>query len=206
MFASKLDFDHLLLEMKKFFQKLKSDYKFKKAGPGQKLSDPSSSQSYAAQSSSSTSAHASSQRQEPRSAESESARNAAREAAMARLAQKAAPGNKVNRAVMKKAREEAQTARENADLDRQVIERMQAPKEEKVDQTFGVYYECPLSQEIVLKAEYIRHLESFLQQQWDGPICPLPIAIMKIRLLNTNRGKLDQFTDLNSQIIGSILA
>ena len=172
--------------MKKFFNKLKSDYKFKKAGPGQRLDDPAPSRQPAQNPPSASSSSTS-----RRSAENIQARNQAAEAALARMQGK--PGTSgVNRNTMRRAREEAQKAREQQNEEKQFVESLQSPKEEKIEITktqsvSGVYYMCPISGDIIKKCDYNAHLEKQLENLSES--APLECAVFKIHCLNTNKGK-----------------
>lgn len=168
--------------MKKFFNKLKSDYKFTKAGPGKKVSDqrspPRSSQS---REPAQTSARST-------TAGSVQARNNAAEAALARMTNKKPSSGGVNPNTMRRAREEAQKARDEKNF----VESLQSPDMEVIEQTprqsvDGVYYSCPISGDIILKSDYHAHLEEQLNNLSEAG-APLEIAVFKVHCLNTNRG------------------
>jgi hypothetical protein len=83
-------------------------------------------------------------------------------------------------------------AKRGAEREKEFVESLQAPKEEKIDETAllsvnGVFYECPLSGEIIRKSQYIDHLETVLEGWSDAP---LESSVFKIHCLNTNRGKI----------------
>ena len=97
----------------------------------------------------------------------------------------------VNPNTMRRAREEAQKAREKENQEKQFVESLQQPKEQKVDVTAkqsvdGVYYMCPISGDIIKKCEYTAHLELQLENLSES--APLECSVFKIHCLNTNKG------------------
>lgn len=164
--------------MKKFFNKLKSDYKFKKAGPGQKLGEESQAPRQTGRQ----------PVQQPRQHGLSAAQAQAAAAALERIER----GNKKTQptsAVERRARQELQNEK-NAKSEADLIQSLQAPESVNLESApvlsvQGVYYECPISSEIVPKVDYYNHLEAQLNSlKADSP---LETAILKINCLNKNK-------------------
>lgn len=103
-------------------------------------------------------------------------------------------GNKKSQptsAVERRARQELQNEK-NAKSEADLIQSLQAPESVNLESApvlsvQGVYYECPISSEIVPKVDYYNHLEAQLNSlKADSP---LETAILKINCLNKNKGK-----------------
>ena len=136
--------------MKKFFQKLKSDYKFKQAGPGQKLGE--NTQQNPAQSSSRTGA--SSNARAPRQHGLTAAQSQAAAAALERI-EKSGARKAPTSVAARRARQEIENERKMRD-EAELINSIREPDEVRLESApilsvQGVYYECPISGQIVPK-------------------------------------------------------
>ncbi|NWQ61975.1 UBXN6 protein, partial [Neopipo cinnamomea] len=162
--------------MRKFFQEIKADLKFKTAGPGQKLSEPSRAPREKPKAEAAP---------KPRQAPTDEAQMAAA-AALARLELKPkgkAPScsqesikNQVRRELM------AEAAASEKGL----------PEEEKEEgaaapSVSGVYFICPLTGAVVRKDQKEKHLREAIQAYFS--VDPVAASIMEIHTFNKDREK-----------------
>ena len=98
-------------------------------------------------------------------------------------------------ATERKARQELQQANKidkEIEKEAQFISQLQAPEEKQVEMG-GIYYECPITGQIVAKSNYHEHLEQALDQlKCDAP---LETAILKINCLNKNKGQFKEHVE-----------
>lgn len=152
-----------------FFDKLKSELKFKKLGKGKSLKSEPPTQSQPSQSQ-----FQSSSSKSPRKPSNSEAQNAAREAALARLAgKKPSSSNKSNNNILRRAKEELlEEKRRQLEAERQqqideAVNNSNQSKEKhvpKVCQTNGVYFKCPLTDTKLQRHEIDDHLLELLAQ------------------------------------------
>lgn len=174
----------------------KSEYKFKKAGPGQKLGEESQATRQTGRQPGQSINYIEKMKlkiilvQQPRQHGLSAAQAQAAAAALERIER----GNKKSQptsAVERRARQELQNEK-NAKSEADLIQSLQAPESVNLESApvlsvQGVYYECPISSEIVPKVDYYNHLEAQLNSlKADSP---LETAILKINCLNKNKGK-----------------
>ena len=98
-------------------------------------------------------------------------------------------------ATERKARQELQQANKMAkdmENEAQFISQLQAPEEKQIEMG-GIYYECPITGQIVAKSHYYEHLEQALDQLKGD--APLETAILKINCLNKNKGQFKEYLD-----------
>ncbi|MCI4383541.1 hypothetical protein PGIGA_G00027560 [Pangasianodon gigas] len=182
--------------MKKFFEDIKKDIKFKSAGPGKKLTEDTSSKAPAGQTVNQA---------KPRAAPNESTQRAGA-AALARIEQQHKPRphtsqdairNQVKRELEAEA---AATAVEQKSTD---IEGSNVPvKEAACFSVSGVYFICPLTGETLKKSEReTRIKEAILLRFSENPV---EASIMMIHTFNKDREKVKGAIDIMSKYIDNI--
>ncbi|NWR38090.1 UBXN6 protein, partial [Tachuris rubrigastra] len=168
--------------MRKFFQEIKADLKFKTAGPGQKLSEPSRAPREKPKAKTAP---------KPRQAPTDEAQMAAA-AAMARLELKPkgkAPScsqesikNQVRRELM------AEAAASEKGLPEEEKVREVLPEEgAAAPSVSGVYFICPLTGAVVRKDQKEKHLREAIQAYFS--VDPVAASIMEIHTFNKDREK-----------------
>ncbi|XP_027525686.1 UBX domain-containing protein 6 isoform X1 [Corapipo altera] len=164
--------------MRKFFQEIKADLKFKTAGPGQKLSEPSRAPREKPKAEGAP---------KPRQAPTDEAQMAAA-AALARLELKPkgkAPScsqesikNQVRRELM------AEAAASEKGLPEEEKEQEEGAAAPSVS---GVYFICPLTGAVVRKDQKEKHLREAIQAYFS--VDPVAASIMEIHTFNKDREK-----------------
>ncbi|XP_017689106.1 PREDICTED: UBX domain-containing protein 6 [Lepidothrix coronata] len=164
--------------MRKFFQEIKADLKFKTAGPGQKLSEPSRAPREKPKAEAAP---------KPRQAPTDEAQMAAA-AALARLELKPkgkAPScsqesikNQVRRELM------AEAAASEKGLPEEEKEQEEGAAAPSVS---GVYFICPLTGAVVRKDQKEKHLREAIQAHFS--VDPVAASIMEIHTFNKDREK-----------------
>ncbi|KAM9460830.1 UBX domain-containing protein 6 [Clarias gariepinus] len=182
--------------MKKFFEDIKKDIKFKSAGPGKKLTDESSAKPPAGQTVNQA---------KPRSAPNESTQRAGA-AALARIEQHHKPRphtsqdairNQVKRELEAEA---AATAVEHKSTD---VEGSHVPvKEAACFSVSGVYFTCPLTGEMLKKSERETHVKEAILMRFSEN--PVEASIMMIHTFNKDREKVKGAIDIISKYIDNI--
>ncbi|NWR77013.1 UBXN6 protein, partial [Centropus unirufus] len=165
--------------MRKFFQELKADLKFKTAGPGQKLSEPSRAP-----------------REEPRAETAPRPRRGptdeaqmAAAAALARmeLKAKAPPSREAARSrVRKELMAEAAASEEGLSLEEKDLTCLDKDGAAALSVS-GVYFLCPLTGAVVRKDQKERHLREAIQSYFS--VDPVAASIMEIHTFNKDRQK-----------------
>ncbi|NXX38824.1 UBXN6 protein, partial [Tricholaema leucomelas] len=165
--------------MRKFFQEIKADLKFKTAGPGQKLSEPSRVPKEKPKAEAAP---------KPRQGPTDEAQMAAA-AALARMELKTkaklppsqeAIKNQVRKELMAEAAAgERGLPTEEKDLSSSATEGAAAPS------VSGVYFLCPLTGAVVRKDEKEKHLREAIQSYFS--VDPVAASIMEIHTFNRDR-------------------
>jgi len=186
--------------MKKFFDKIKKDYKYKKAGTGRRLDEervvtPQTS-------STSTGSTGSASREYGTSA----ANAQAAAAAIARLEKKMMPksASSMNKATLRAAREQNAQAKQG---DKALVDSLQPPEEKKMEaakilSVNGIYYTCPLSGEVIPKSDYVSHLETFLNSL--EPVPSMETSVVKLNCLNTHRENREKAIEIIGKYLNNI--
>ncbi|KAM6396022.1 UBX domain-containing protein 6 [Rhynochetos jubatus] len=168
--------------MRKFFQEIKADLKFKTAGPGQKLSEPSRVP-----------------REKPKAEAAPKARQGptdeaqmAAAAALARMELK--PKAKLassQEAIKNQVRKElmAEAAASETGLSEEEEEALTSPGKEgaAAPSVSGVYFLCPLTGAVVRKDRKEKHLREAIQSYFS--VDPVAASIMEIHTVNKDREK-----------------
>ncbi|XP_064031466.1 UBX domain-containing protein 6 isoform X1 [Pogoniulus pusillus] len=165
--------------MRKFFQEIKADLKFKTAGPGQKLSEPSRVPKEKPKAEAAP---------KPRQGPTDEAQMAAA-AALARMELKSkaklppsqeAIKNQVRKELLAEAAaSERGLPTEEQDLSSSATEGAAAPS------VSGVYFLCPLTGAVVRKDEKEKHLREAIQSYFS--VDPVAASIMEIHTFNRDR-------------------
>ncbi|KAF3691111.1 UBX domain-containing protein 6 [Channa argus] len=183
--------------MKKFFDDVKRDFKFKTMGPGKKLTEDSSTKSEVVQSSSSA--------KQNRHAPSEGAQRAGA-AALARIEQQQRPKvhtsqdvirNQVKRELEAEAaalaeKEKAATAEGSKVL----------VKDPAVLSVSGVYFTCPLTGATLTKSEREVHIKEAILMRFEED--PVEASVMMIHTFNKDREKVKAAVDIISKYVENI--
>ncbi|XP_040446898.1 UBX domain-containing protein 6 [Falco naumanni] len=167
--------------MRKFFQEIKADLKFKTAGPGQKLSEPARAPKEKPRAEVAP---------KPRQGPTDEAQMAAA-AALARLEQrpktKAPSSQEAIRSQVRKelmaeaAASEKGVSAEEKDLASPAREGASAPS------VSGVYFICPLTGAVVKKDKKEKHLREAIQSYFS--VDPVAASVMEIHTFNKDREK-----------------
>ncbi|NXF99104.1 UBXN6 protein, partial [Sakesphorus luctuosus] len=164
--------------MRKFFQEIKTDLKFKTAGPGQKLSEPSRAPRERPKAEAAP---------RPRQAPTDEAQMAAA-AALARLElkPKAKAPSCSQESIKNQVRKElmAEAAASEKGLPEEEKEQEEGAAAPSVS---GVYFICPLTGDIVRKDEKEKHLREAIQAYFS--VDPVAASIMEIHTFNKDREK-----------------
>ncbi|NWV67866.1 UBXN6 protein, partial [Malurus elegans] len=167
--------------MRKFFQEIKADLKFKTAGPGQKLSEPSRAPKEKPKAEVAP---------KPRQAPTDEAQKAAA-AALARLELK--PKGKVpcssQEAIKNQGRNGLGRNRGSARarLEKQPAAALQEEEGAAAPSVSGVYFICPLTGDVVRKDQKEKHLREAIQAYFS--VDPVAASIMEIHTFNKDRDK-----------------
>ncbi|NXD73280.1 UBXN6 protein, partial [Eolophus roseicapillus] len=166
--------------MRKFFQEIKADLKFKTAGPGQKLSEPSRAPRESPKAAAAP---------KPRQGPTDEAQMAAA-AALARM--EGRPKARLpssQEAIRSQVRKElmAEAAASERGLDAEEEEDTVSPLEEGAAalSVSGVYFICPLTGEVVRKDRKEQHLREAIQSYFS--VDPVAASIMEIHTFNKDR-------------------
>ncbi|KAM7012496.1 UBX domain-containing protein 6 [Tautogolabrus adspersus] len=183
--------------MKKFFEDIKKDVKFKTAGPGKKLTDDTSEKQKAVQSSSSS--------KNNRHAPSEGAQRAGA-AALARIEQHPRPKvhtsqdairNQVKREL--EAEAAALAEKENA----AAAEGSKVPvKDPACLSVSGVYFTCPLTGATLTKSEREVHIKEAILMRFEED--EVEASVMMIHTFNKDREKVKVAVDIISKYVDNI--
>ncbi|NXT64012.1 UBXN6 protein, partial [Chaetops frenatus] len=163
--------------MRKFFQEIKADLKFKTAGPGQKLSEPSRAPKEKPKAELAP---------KPRQAPTDEAQKAAA-AALARLELK--PKGKApsasQEAIKNQVRKELMAEAAASEKGLSMEEEEQEEEGAAAPSVSGVYFICPLTGDIVRKDQKEKHLREAIQAYFS--VDPVAASIMEIHTFNKDR-------------------
>ncbi|RLV86192.1 hypothetical protein DV515_00015950 [Chloebia gouldiae] len=165
--------------MRKFFQEIKADLKFKTAGPGQKLSEPSRAPREKPKAEAAP---------KPRQAPTDEAQRAAA-AALARLELKpkgkapSASQEHIKNQVRKELMAEAAAGEKGLSME----EKQQEEEGAAAPSVSGVYFICPLTGAIVRKDQKEKQLREAIQAY--SSVDPVAASIMEIHTFNKDREK-----------------
>ncbi|KAL7854559.1 hypothetical protein SRHO_G00167490 [Serrasalmus rhombeus] len=179
--------------MKKFFEDIKKDIKFKSAGPGKKLTEDASSKTPVGQTSSQA---------KPRHAPSESAQRAGA-AALARVEQHPRPHVHTSQdAIRNQVRKEleaeaAATAAGHKSMDAEV-----PVKDPSCFSVSGVYFICPLTGKTLTKSEREVHIKEAILLRFSEN--PVEASVMMIHTFNKDREKVKAAVDIISKYVDNI--
>ncbi|XP_039942654.1 UBX domain-containing protein 6 [Hirundo rustica] len=180
--------------MRKFFQEIKADLKFKTAGPGQKLSEPSRAPKEKPKAEVAP---------KPRQPPTDEAQRAAA-AALARLELK--PKGKApcssQEAIKNQVRKElmAEAAASEKELSRE--EKEQEEEGAAAPSVSGVYFICPLTGAIVRKEQKEKQLREAIQAYFS--VDPVAASIMEIQTLNKDREKVRACVETMAKYLDNI--
>ncbi|NXH51445.1 UBXN6 protein, partial [Rhabdornis inornatus] len=164
--------------MRKFFQEIKADLKFKTAGPGQKLSEPSRAPKEKPKAEVAP---------KPRQAPTDEAQRAAA-AALARLELKPkgkAPSSQ--EAIKNQVRKELMAEAAASEKGLSMEEKGQEEEGAAAPSVSGVYFICPLTGAIVRKDQREKQLREAIQAYYS--VDPVAASIMEIHTFNRDRDK-----------------
>ncbi|XP_074020043.1 UBX domain-containing protein 6 isoform X2 [Numenius arquata] len=172
--------------MRKFFQEIKADLKFKTAGPGQKLSEPSRVPKEKPKAEAAP---------KPRQGPTDEAQMAAA-AALARMelkpkAKVASSQEAIKNQVRKELMAEAAASQKGLSVEEKVRETLDlaSPDQEgaAAPSVSGVYFICPLTGAVVRKDQKEKHLREAIQAYFS--VDPVAASIMEIHTFNKDREK-----------------
>ncbi|NWU82738.1 UBXN6 protein, partial [Onychorhynchus coronatus] len=168
--------------MRKFFQEIKADLKFKTAGPGQKLSEPSRAPREKPKAEAAP---------KPRQAPTDEAQMAAA-AALARLELK--PKGKAPSCSQESIKNQGRNSWKTARVGHQELlecngngVRVTQKEEAAAPSVSGVYFICPLTGAVVRKDQKEKHLREAIQAYFS--VDPVAASIMEIHTFNRDREK-----------------
>lgn len=179
--------------MKKFFEDIKKDIKFKSAGPGKKLTDDASSSPPVAQSSNQA---------KPRSAPNESSQRAGA-AALARVEHQHRPRIHTSQEVIRNQvrkeleAEAAATATGPKSVDAEV-----PVKDTTCFSVSGVYFICPLTGKTLTKSDREMHIKEAILLRFSEN--PLEASVMMIHTFNKDREKVKAAVDIICKYMDNI--
>ncbi|XP_063288651.1 UBX domain-containing protein 6 [Pelobates fuscus] len=177
--------------MKKLFQGLKSDIKFKAAGPGHKLTEESKAEA----------PKASNVPPKPRSPPTGEAQLAAASAAMARIESQGrakAPAKDPIRAQVRKELEAAQVS-EGAEGIKSDTEK----KSKTSSDVCNILFKCPLTGDLLKKDEREKHITEIIQALAVSD--PASASIMKIHTFNKDREKVKVGVEIMTKYLDNIV-
>ncbi|XP_061871225.1 UBX domain-containing protein 6 [Colius striatus] len=166
--------------MRKFFQEIKADLKFKTAGPGQKLSEPSRVPKEKPRAEAAP---------KPRQGPTDEAQMAAA-AALSRMELKAkAKAPSSQEAIKNQVRKElmAEAAASEKRLSPEEKDLTLPEDRTAASSVSGVYFICPLTGEVVRKDKKEQHLREAIQAYFS--VDPVAASIMEIHTLNKERDR-----------------
>lgn len=179
--------------MKKFFEDIKKDIKFKSAGPGKKLTEETSTKPEPVQSS----AH------RPRHAPSEGAQRAGA-AALARIDQQQKPKvhtshDAIRNQVKRELEAEAAALAEKEKAAPAEGSQVKDPSSLSVS---GVYFNCPLTGATLTKSERDVHIKEAIFMRFEED--PVEASVMMIHTFNKDRDKVKAAVDIISKYVDNI--
>ncbi|XP_014842467.1 PREDICTED: UBX domain-containing protein 6 isoform X1 [Poecilia mexicana] len=181
--------------MKKFFDDIKKDMKFKSAGPGKKLTEDASSKPAVAPSGSST--------KQSRHAPSEGAQRAGA-AALARIEQK--PRLKVHTsqdAIRNQVKRELEAeAAALAEKDNAVTAEGSKVKDPACLSVSGVYFTCPLTGATLTKSQREVHIKEAILMRFEED--DIEASVMMVHTFNKDREKVKAAVDIISKYVDNI--
>ncbi|XP_064184811.1 UBX domain-containing protein 6-like [Anguilla rostrata] len=182
--------------MKKFFEDIKKDIKFKSAGPGKKLTDDSSSSDGPAPQKSS--------QPKPRPRPTEGAQRAGA-AALARIEQRQQPcPGSSHSAIRNQVKKELEAAAA-ADAGQTAAESSQGPVKDVASLSVsGVFFICPLTGATLTKNEKEAHIKEAILKRLEED--PVEASIMMIYTFNKDREKVKAGVDIISKYVDNILS
>ncbi|XP_030822390.1 UBX domain-containing protein 6 isoform X2 [Camarhynchus parvulus] len=166
--------------MRKFFQEIKADLKFKTAGPGQKLSEPSRAPREKPKAEAAP---------KPRQAPTDEAQRAAA-AALARLELKPKGGKAPSasqEAIRNQVRKELMAEAAASEKGLSMEEKEQEEEGAAAPSVSGVYFICPLTGTVVRKDQKEKQLREAIQAYFS--VDPVAASIMEIHTFNKDREK-----------------
>ncbi|XP_058676918.1 UBX domain-containing protein 6 [Ammospiza nelsoni] len=166
--------------MRKFFQEIKADLKFKTAGPGQKLSEPSRAPREKPKAEVAP---------KPRQAPTDEAQRAAA-AALARLEVKPKGGKAPSasqEAIRNQVRKELMAEAAASEKGLSMEEKEQEEEGAAAPSVSGVYFICPLTGTVVRKDQKEKQLREAIQAYFS--VDPVAASIMEIHTFNKDREK-----------------
>ncbi|XP_066192495.1 UBX domain-containing protein 6 [Sylvia atricapilla] len=178
--------------MRKFFQEIKADLKFKTAGPGQKLSEPSRAPREKAKAEAAP---------KPRRAPTDEAQRAAA-AALARLELKpkakapCSSQDAIKSQVRKELMAEAAASEKRLSVEEEEEEGAAAPS------VSGIYFICPLTGAIVRKDQKEKQLREAIQAY--SSVDPVAASIMEIQTFNKDRDKVRACVETMAKYLDNI--
>ncbi|XP_036971336.1 UBX domain-containing protein 6 [Acanthopagrus latus] len=184
--------------MKKFFDDIKKDIKFKSAGPGKKLTEETGSKPDVVQSSSSA--------KNNRHAPTEGAQRAGA-AALARIEQRQKPkvhtSQDAIRHQVKKELEAEAAALAEKDKAAAAAEGSRVPvKDPSCLSVSGVYFTCPLTGATLTKSEREVHIKEAILMRFEED--PVEASVMMIHTFNKDREKVKVAVDIISKYVDNI--
>lgn len=184
--------------MKKFFDDIKKDIKFKSAGPGKKLTEETGSKPDVVQSSSSA--------KNNRHAPTEGAQRAGA-AALARIEQRQKPkvhtSQDAIRNQVKKELEAEAAALAEKDKAAAAVEGSRVPvKDPSCLSVSGVYFTCPLTGATLTKSEREVHIKEAILMRFEED--PVEASVMMIHTFNKDREKVKVAVDIISKYVDNI--
>ncbi|NXU03151.1 UBXN6 protein, partial [Buphagus erythrorhynchus] len=182
--------------MRKFFQEIKADLKFKTAGPGQKLSEPSRAPKEKPKAELAP---------KPRQAPTDEAQRAAA-AALARLELKPkgkAPSSQeaIKNQVRKELMAEAAASEKGLSMEEKVREE-QEEEGAAAASVSGVYFICPLTGAVVRKDQKEKQLREAIQAYYS--VDPVAASIMEIHTFNKDREKVRMCVETMGKYLDNI--
>ncbi|XP_018583825.1 UBX domain-containing protein 6 [Scleropages formosus] len=184
-------------DMKKFFEDIKKDMKFKQAGPGKKLNEDNSTKSLPVPSNAPA---------KPRQAPTEGAQRAGA-AALARIEQQHRPRPQTSQdAIRSQVRKELEAEAAAIVADQKpatTIEGSNVPvKDSACFSVSGVYFICPLTGAVLTKSEREVRIKEAILMHFEKD--PLEASIMMIHTFNKDREKVKAAVDIISRYVDNI--
>lgn len=183
--------------MKKFFDDIKKDIKFKSAGPGKKLTEDTSTKPQVVQSSGSS---------KSRHAPTDGAQRAGA-AALARVEQQHRPRvqtsqDAIRNQVKRELEAEAASVAMQKEKEVEVEGSKVAVKDPACLSVSGVYFTCPLTGATLAKSEKEVHIKEAIFMMFEDD--PVEASIMMVHTFNKDREKVKVAVDIISKYIDNI--
>ncbi|KAJ8277248.1 hypothetical protein GJAV_G00073080 [Gymnothorax javanicus] len=181
--------------MKKFFEDIKKDIKFKSAGPGKKLTEDTSSKPQVAKSSASA---------KPRHSPTDGAQRAGA-AALARIEQQQRPRLQTSQDAIRlqvKKELEAEASALAADQKLATEGAKVAVKDPALYSVSGVYFTCPLTGATLTKSEREVHVKEAILMRFEED--PVEASIMMIHTFTKDREKVKAAVDIISKYLDNV--